>query len=158
MTHSFRFFFFRFFLLEEAARFAAAMTQANKQKRLSATPQPTQQSRLSGVSSGLKSPRSSQRDSAYQGLSPQSEEDKVAVAESALSRAFRGLAELFDPDVEKPAPHAAKEAALQKYRELIDTQTKLLDGMGKVLIDEHQDVYRDFRAQLDGKGPSEIEK
>lgn len=130
------------------------MTQANKQKRLSATPQPTPQSRLSGVvpqGKSPRSPRSSQRDSAYQGLSEQSEEDKVAVAESALSRAFRSLAELFDPDVDKPVSRSAKEAALGKYQDLIDTQTRLLDGMGKMLLQEHKDVYNDFKEQLDEK-------
>ena len=41
--------------------------------------------------------------------------------------------------------------ALNKYRDLIDEQKRLLQGQGKVLIAEHEEVYQNFKETLDEK-------
>ncbi len=129
---------------EEAKRLGAAM--ANKRNsQVAATPAPSPQVRLSGA----KSPRTSKRDSGFEGLAPQGEE-KVSVAESALSRAFRLLADVFDED--KHSSAAAKRDALQRYREVIDVQEGNLRGAKEDkaarLVAEHRQVAADFEAML----------
>jgi hypothetical protein len=130
---------------DEAVRLGEAMVQ--KRKSQIATPVATPQLRLSGA--GNKSPRSSKRDSGFEGLAAQGEE-KVSVAESALARAFRLLADVFDED--KPSSAAAKRDALQRYREMIDVQESNLKGAKEEkatrLVAEHRQVAFDFEAML----------
>ena len=130
---------------EEAKRLGQAM--ANKRNSQVATPVATPQVRLSGA--GNKSPRTSKRDSGFEGLAAQGLE-KVAVAESALSRAFRLLADVFDED--KGNSTAAKRDALQRYRDLIEVQEAILkdaqDDKAARLIAEHRQVAADFADML----------
>ncbi len=138
---------------EEAVRLGQMM--ANKRNSQAPTPTPTPQSRLSGVapSGGNKSPRSSKRDSAFEGVTGQGEgAEKISVAESALSRNFRLLADLFDDD-KKGATVAARRDALAKYRDLIDVQEANLKSVKEAkaaqLVAEHRQVLADFEATLD---------
>jgi hypothetical protein len=85
----------------------------------------------------------------FEGISEnQSEKEKVSMAESALSRRFRGLAELFDDDTK--ASKLQKLDGLEKYKDLIDEQEKLIgqDAKGRTLIAEHRDVYEGFKLEV----------
>lgn len=135
---------------EEANKLAQQMAKSIETKRESQrasynADRPT----LTFGSNPNKSPRTSKRDSAFEGVKEGSE--ALEVAERALTRQFRVLADVFAS--EKKSPVAQKNLELDKYGELIEAQEKLLNDCkdqtkAKKLLDEHKEMLNNFREQL----------
>ena len=119
---------------EEALRFASEMARVSKEK----SPRGSRQME--------KSPRTSKRDSAFEGIQ-ESQKDHV-IAERSLQRCFRDVVSLFDPD--EKHTRVRKEESLQKYKEMIENQEKALHGdeKGEKILKEHREILDGFQQQL----------
>jgi hypothetical protein len=156
---------------EEALKFGMAMAKRTSYREAPGAPsQVVTESRGSTVLQ--KSPRTSKRDSNFEGLNNQGTgEEKVSVAESALSRGFRLVTDLFDD--EKKASISTKRDALvcilcclaflwfhlffrqSKYADQIEVQESNLKGLkdpkAAKLIAEHREILEGYNEILNEK-------
>ncbi len=133
---------------EEALKLGMAMAKRASVRDTSggAAPVALTESRTSGVQQ--KSPRTSHRGSMFEGLAAggSGDAEKISVAESALSRGFRLIADLFDD--EKKTSVSAKRDALAKYADSIDVQESNLKGVkdpkAAKLVAEHREIHQGY--------------